>query len=67
MQNLSLYTLEHPDAIVELKEIADRKIRSGYKKECVQVYNSVRCDALDKCLVILGDEKLTIEEVQKIE
>ncbi|KAM2820104.1 hypothetical protein PS2_038444 [Malus domestica] len=59
--------LIHPDAVVELKEIAERMIRSGYEKECVQVYSSVRRDALDECLVILGVEKLSIEEVQKIE
>ncbi|KAM2438131.1 hypothetical protein ACFX1W_015160 [Malus domestica] len=59
--------LIHPDAVVELKEISERMIRSGYEKECVQVYNSVRRDALDECLVILGVEKLSIEEVQKIE
>ncbi|KAM1397558.1 hypothetical protein ACFX2I_015122 [Malus domestica] len=59
--------LIHPDAVVELREIAERMIRSGYEKECVQVYNSVRRDALDECLVILGVEKLSIEEVQKIE
>ncbi|CAN6585561.1 unnamed protein product [Malus baccata var. baccata] len=59
--------LIHPDAVVELKEIAERMIRSGYEKECVQVYNSVRRDALDECLVILGVERLSIEEVQKIE
>ncbi|KAM2651177.1 hypothetical protein EV1_015096 [Malus domestica] len=27
--------LIHPDAVVELKEIAERMIRSGYEKECV--------------------------------
>lgn len=59
--------LIHPDAVVELKEIAERMIRSGYEKECIQVYSSVRRDALDECLVILGVEKLSIEEVQKIE
>ncbi|CAN6718199.1 unnamed protein product [Malus baccata var. baccata] len=59
--------LIHPDAVVELREIAERMIRSGYEKECVQVYNSVRRDALDECLVILGVERLSIEEVQKIE
>ncbi|PON72161.1 Exocyst complex protein [Trema orientale] len=59
--------LIHPDAVVELKEITDRMVRSGYEKECVQVYSSVRRDALDECLVILGVEKLSIEEVQKIE
>ncbi|KAG4155460.1 hypothetical protein ERO13_D03G114600v2 [Gossypium hirsutum] len=59
--------LINADAVVELKEIADRMIRSGYEKECVQTYSNVRRDALDECLVILGVEKLSIEEVQKIE
>ena len=56
-----------PKAVDELREIATRMIRSGFKKKCIQVYSSVRCDALDECLVILGIEKLSIEEVQKIE
>lgn len=55
------------DAVVDLKEIADRMIRSGYEKECVQVYSSVRRDALDECLAILGVEKLSIEEVHRSE
>ncbi|XVE56592.1 hypothetical protein DITRI_Ditri04bG0023500 [Diplodiscus trichospermus] len=59
--------LINADAVMELKEIAERMIRSGYEKECVQAYSSVRRDALDECLVILGVEKLSIEEVQKIE
>lgn len=56
-----------PDAVVELKEIADRMVRSGYEKECCQVYISIRRDVLDDCLWTLGVEKLSIEEVQKIE
>ncbi|KAM7254191.1 hypothetical protein ACFE04_031873 [Oxalis oulophora] len=59
--------LINPDAVVDLKEIADRMIRSSYEKECVQVYCNVRRDCLDECLVILGVEKLSIEEVQRIE
>ncbi|CAL1405742.1 unnamed protein product [Linum trigynum] len=59
--------LINPDAVGELREIADRMIRSGYEKECVQVYCSVRREALDECLAILGAEKLSIEEVQRIE
>ncbi|XP_021905639.1 exocyst complex component EXO70B1 [Carica papaya] len=54
------------EAAADLKEIADRMIRSGYEKECVQVYSNVRRDALDECLVILGVEKLSIEELQRI-
>ncbi|KAK8361946.1 hypothetical protein V6Z11_A03G071600 [Gossypium hirsutum] len=59
--------LINADAVVELKEIADRMIRSGYEKECVQTYSNVRRDALDEYLVILGVEKSSIEEVQKID
>lgn len=59
--------LVHPDAVEELKEIADRMIRSKYEKECCQVYSSVRRDVIDDCLLILGIEKQSIEEVQKIE
>ncbi|KAK8686314.1 hypothetical protein V6N13_125340 [Hibiscus sabdariffa] len=59
--------LINADVFTELKDIADRMIRSGYEKECVQAYSNVRRDALDECLVILGVEKLSIEEVQKIE
>ncbi|KAM0033233.1 putative exocyst complex component Exo70, cullin repeat-like-containing domain superfamily [Helianthus debilis subsp. tardiflorus] len=59
--------LVYGDAIKELKEIADRMIRSGYEKECCQVYCNVRRDVLDECLLILGVEKVSIEEVQRIE
>ncbi|GMJ00102.1 exocyst subunit exo70 family protein F1 [Hibiscus trionum] len=59
--------LINPDAVMELKEIAERMINAGYEKECVQAYSNVRRDALDECLLILGVEKLSIEEVQKIE
>ncbi|GMH01157.1 hypothetical protein Nepgr_002996 [Nepenthes gracilis] len=53
--------------IADLREIAERMIRAGYEKECCQVYSSVRRDILDECLAILGVEKLSIEEVQRIE
>ncbi|KAF5792961.1 putative exocyst complex component Exo70, cullin repeat-like-containing domain superfamily [Helianthus annuus] len=59
--------LVYADAIKELKAIADRMIRSGYEKECCQVYCNVRRDVLDECLLILGVEKVSIEEVQRIE
>ena len=53
--------------MAELREIVDRMVRSGYEKECLQVYSSVRRDVLDEYLGILGVEKLSIEEVQKVE
>ncbi|XP_022994353.1 exocyst complex component EXO70B1-like isoform X1 [Cucurbita maxima] len=59
--------LINPDAVDDLKEIVDRMIRSGYERECLNVYISVRRDALDECLVVLGVEKLGIEDIQKID
>ncbi|CAI9787348.1 unnamed protein product [Fraxinus pennsylvanica] len=59
--------LIHQDAAIDLRQIADRMIRSGYEKECCQVYCTVRRDVLDACMVILGVEKLSIEEVQRVE
>ncbi|KAK4768074.1 hypothetical protein SAY87_003215 [Trapa incisa] len=60
------FDLINPDAVAELREIVERMVRSGYEKECIQAYTSVRREALDECLVILGAEKLSIEEVQKM-
>ncbi|XP_073141406.1 exocyst complex component EXO70B1 [Henckelia pumila] len=65
--DMSSLDLIHPDAVIDLREIADRMIRSGYEKECCQVYCSVRRDVLDECLAILGVEKLSIEEVQRMD
>ncbi|KAK9066409.1 hypothetical protein SSX86_013731 [Deinandra increscens subsp. villosa] len=59
--------LINSDAIKELKAIADRMIRSGYEKECCQVYSNVRRDVFDEYLSILGIDRLSIEEVQRIE
>ncbi|XP_073291407.1 exocyst complex component EXO70A1-like [Primulina huaijiensis] len=67
VDDMSSFDLIHPDSVIDLREIADRMIRSGYEKECCQVYCSVRRDVLDECLVILGVEKLSIEDVQRME
>ncbi|PIA51152.1 hypothetical protein AQUCO_01100177v1 [Aquilegia coerulea] len=55
------------DAVIDLKKIAERMIRAGYEKECCQVYSSVRRDALFECLSILGIERMSIEDVLKLE
>ncbi|MQL75454.1 hypothetical protein Taro_007805 [Colocasia esculenta] len=59
--------LVRPEAVPHLKNIAERMIRARYEKECCQSYISVRRDLLDECLAILGVEKISIEEVQRIE
>ncbi|KAH7683153.1 exocyst complex component 7 protein [Dioscorea alata] len=59
--------LIHPEVVADLKSIADRMILSGYGKELCQVYSSVRREVLDECLSILGVDRMSIDEVQRIE
>jgi exocyst complex protein 7 len=55
------------DAISELRRIANLMFISGYGHECSQAYVSVRRDALDEFLLILEIEKLSIEDVLRLE
>ncbi|MQM20039.1 hypothetical protein Taro_053053 [Colocasia esculenta] len=55
------------DAVDDLRSIAERMVASGYGRECVQVYGSVRKAAVDHSLRQLGVEKLSIGDVQRLE
>ncbi|XP_073000271.1 exocyst complex component EXO70A1-like [Typha latifolia] len=59
--------LIHPEVVAELAAIADRMIGAGYGQELCQVYVNVRRDALLESLAALGVDKLSIDEVQRIE
>ncbi|XP_077215394.1 exocyst complex component EXO70E2-like isoform X2 [Tasmannia lanceolata] len=59
--------LVHPDALPNLKSIAEVMFMSKYDQECCQAYSSIRKESLDECLYILEIEKLPIEEVLKLE
>ncbi|XP_010906146.1 exocyst complex component EXO70E2 [Elaeis guineensis] len=59
--------LIHPSAISSLKSIVELMLLSNYDKECCQAYISVRKDALDECLAVLGMEKLGIEEILRMD
>ncbi|XP_065855335.1 exocyst complex component EXO70E2-like [Euphorbia lathyris] len=59
--------LVHPEVISDLRCIANLMFISKYGHECSQAYISVRRDALDECLFILEMEKLSIEDVLKLE
>lgn len=59
--------LVHPDVIPDLKSIANLMLGSNYDQECSQAYIGVRKDALDECLAILEMEKLSIEDVLRME
>lgn len=56
-----------PDTLLDLKEIALRMIAARYEPELCQAYSDIRRDALTDCLVSLGVDKMSIEEVQKID
>ncbi|XWS30167.1 hypothetical protein CRYUN_Cryun24cG0094500 [Craigia yunnanensis] len=59
--------LVHPDVIPDLKCITNLMFMSNYDHECYQAYVIVRKDALDECLFNLEMEKLSIEDVLKME
>ncbi|OAY60221.1 exocyst complex component EXO70E2 [Manihot esculenta] len=59
--------LVNQEVMSDLKNIANLMFLSGYDHECSQAYISVRRDALDECLFILEIEKLSIEDVLKLE
>ncbi|XP_010260034.1 PREDICTED: exocyst complex component EXO70B1-like [Nelumbo nucifera] len=59
--------LVHPDVIPDLKCIANAMFMSNFDQECCQAYISIRKEALDECLFILEVEKLSIEDVLKME
>lgn len=59
--------LVNQDAVQDLKSIAGLMFDSGYGRECSQVFVNVQKDALDDCLFLLEVEKLSIEDVLKME
>ncbi|KAE8816241.1 exocyst complex component EXO70B1-like [Hordeum vulgare] len=56
-----------PDTVSTLKDIADVMLRAGYGPELCQVYSEVRRDTLMECLAVLGVDKMSLEEVQRVE
>ncbi|MED6146697.1 hypothetical protein PIB30_036933 [Stylosanthes scabra] len=59
--------LVHPGVIPDLRCIANLLFASNYVQECSHAYTIVRRDALDECLFILEMERLSIEDVLKME
>ncbi|XAR51663.1 hypothetical protein NMG60_11006353 [Bertholletia excelsa] len=59
--------LVNPSVIPDLKSIASLMFDSNYDRECMQAFVGVRKDALDDFLFILDVEKLSIEDVLKME
>lgn len=59
--------LVHPNVIPDLKRIANLMFDLNYGRECSQAFISVRKDSLDDCLYILEVEKMSIEDVMKMQ
>lgn len=55
------------DAMDDLKTIADCMISTGYAKECVKVYKTVRRSIVEETLRTLAVERLTLHQVQKMD
>ncbi|XP_009120489.2 exocyst complex component EXO70H1-like [Brassica rapa] len=55
------------DAMDDLKMIADCMISTGYAKECVKVYKTVRRSIVDETLHSLSVERLTLHQIQKMD
>ncbi|KAJ1270602.1 hypothetical protein BS78_06G065100 [Paspalum vaginatum] len=62
-----VFDLVRPEAVDELRAVADLMVRAGYASELAQVYCAIRRDMLDECLTVLGVERLSIDEVQRAE
>ncbi|XP_061354082.1 exocyst complex component EXO70H1-like [Gastrolobium bilobum] len=54
-------------AMADLKAIAESMIFSGYGKECVKVYITMRKSIVDEALYHLGVERLSFSQVQKMD
>ncbi|KAA8517253.1 hypothetical protein F0562_017495 [Nyssa sinensis] len=55
------------ESISDLRTIAERMNSAGHLRDCVKVYKSVRKSFLDENLRRLGIEKLSINEVRRLE
>lgn len=51
----------------DLHEIAKRMVAAGFEKECSHAYSSCRREFLEESLSRLGLQKLSIDEVQKLQ
>ncbi|XP_050380891.1 exocyst complex component EXO70E2 [Argentina anserina] len=63
----SIIDLVRPEVIPDLRGIANMMFNCNYERECTQAYTTLRRDALDECLSYLEIQKLSIEDVRKME
>ncbi|XP_004304229.1 PREDICTED: exocyst complex component EXO70B1 [Fragaria vesca subsp. vesca] len=63
----SIIDLVRPEVIPDLRCIANMMFNCNYERECTQAYTTLRRDALDESLSYLEIQKLSIEDVRKME
>ncbi|OVA09616.1 Exocyst complex protein Exo70 [Macleaya cordata] len=56
-----------PEVVSNLNRIATAMISAGYETECCQVYSITRRNVFDESLNKLGFEKISIDDVQKMQ
>lgn len=59
--------LVHPHVVPDLKSIADLMFASNYDQEFCQAFVGVRREALNEYFVVIGMERISIEDVLKME
>eukprot|EP00249_Psilotum_nudum_P007075 c20293_g3_i1 orf=497-2074(+) len=64
---ITLPVLLPPRIIPQLHELALRMITAGHHQQCVNAYREIRSSVLDQSLQKLGVEKLSKEDVQKLQ
>lgn len=62
----AVFDLIPPERVKDLNAIAQRMVRSGYGRECSEIFTSLRRMVLEQSLYRLGLEKLSPEAVQKM-
>lgn len=64
---LELPILVSPRVVPQLREMAQRLVAAGYHAQCLKIYRDVRASTLEQSLRKLGVEKLSKEDVQKMQ
>ncbi|KAH8941439.1 hypothetical protein BDL97_14G039300 [Sphagnum fallax] len=64
---LVLPTLILPRVVPQLREMARRLVAAGYHQQCLKIYRDVRVSTLEQSLQKLGVEKLSKDDVQKMQ
>nr|XP_009381616.2 PREDICTED: exocyst complex component EXO70B1-like [Musa acuminata subsp. malaccensis] len=66
-RNIRVVDLLPPDAVEDLRGIAERMFAAGHGWECARAYGAARKEVVELCLTRLGVDRLEIGDVQRLE